>query len=457
MEDRTPPDDRSGLERALGLVTDVRAGEGPTALLLTLNVFLLLAGYYLIKPAREAFLLPFEGGAEYKAYMGGAIAVALLGAVPAYSAFANRVPRNRLVVVVTLFFASNLVLFWLASFVEPLPLWFALAFYLWVGVFNMMVVAQLWAFANDVYSEEQGKRLFPLVGLGASVGAAGGSWLGALLSGTIGAFAMLLVAAGVLVAVAAVVQAVHRRETRAGNPAYTADPTARPEAGRPRRSGAFAMVFQHRYLTLLAVFSLTFTVVNTNGEYVFSAIVSDAAERAEAAGELGGLSVGDWIGQVYSQFYLGVNVLGVLLQAFVVSRLVKFGGLRLAFFVLPFIALADAVAIAIAPVLLVVRIGKTLENATDYSVNNTVRNMLWLPTTQEMKYKAKQAVDTFFVRMGDVTSALAVFVLADQLGQGVRTFALLNIVVVVGWLALAAAILREQKRLKAKLAPADAP
>ena len=138
-----------------------------------------------------------------------------------------------------------------------------------------------------------------------------------------------------------------------------------------------------------------------------------------------------------------MNVCGVLLQAFVVSRLVKFGGLRLAFFVLPVIALCGGIAFALLPVLAVLRVGKIAENSTDYSVNNTVRNMLWLPTTAAMKYKAKQAVDTFFVRMGDVLSAALVAVGVGLLDLGVRSFAVINVAVIVGWLVLARAIIKE--------------
>src|SRR5207248_11081866 len=111
----------------------------------------------------------------------------------------------------------------------------------------------------------------------------------------------------------------------------------------------------------------------------------------------------------------------------------------------------DAAAIAFAPVLGIVRVGKIAENSTDYSVNNTTRNMLWLPTTTEMKYKAKQAIDTFFVRSGDLLSAVCVYVLAQQLELGVRAFATVNVLLVVVWLVLARGIVRENARLHAKV------
>ena len=98
---------KSLLEKALSVVTDVKAGEGVTALLLAAQIFFLLLAYYLIKPVRDALIVAMPSGPEYKSYMGGAIAIALLFAVPAYSAFARRLPRNRLVVGVTLFFATQ--------------------------------------------------------------------------------------------------------------------------------------------------------------------------------------------------------------------------------------------------------------------------------------------------------------------------------------------------------------
>src|SRR5687767_11703630 len=103
------------MSRALRPFADVRAGEAGTALLLTLNVFLLLSAYYFIKPVREALILVLESGAEYKAYMSGVIAVALLFAVPLYAKLVDRLPRLKLIVGVTLGFAAQLVLFFLAE------------------------------------------------------------------------------------------------------------------------------------------------------------------------------------------------------------------------------------------------------------------------------------------------------------------------------------------------------
>jgi ATP:ADP antiporter, AAA family len=447
-------DRRSGLERALGIVTEVRAGEGPSAILLALNVFLLLTAYYIMKPVREGLILELKSGAEYKSYMSAAIAVALLVAVPIYARVADRLPRNRLIVGVTLFFASNLVLFWLGSAIPSLRQYLGLVFYLWIGIFNMMVVAQFWAFANDLYDEAEGKRLFPLVGIGQATGALAGGGVTFALEKTLGVFQMLLVAAAFLCVCALLTQAVHVRESKR-RPEQT-DTISRAGSDQEQsRRGAFQLVARHRYLLWIALFSLLFSFVNTNGEYILGKLFKQAADDAVAAGEIAAGDAKEMISAGFNQFFFFVNLAGVVLQTFVVSRLVRWIGMR-AFFILPLIALGDATAIALVPMLFIARIGKTAENSTDYSLNNTLRNMLWLPTTREMKYKAKQAVDTFFVRIGDVFSGLLVFVAADQLGRGVRTFAITNIVLCALWLLLAVAIVREfDRRTKQRAAQSD--
>jgi AAA family ATP:ADP antiporter len=432
------------LSRALRAITDIRAEEAPLALSLTLNVFLLLTAYYVIKPVREALILSLESGAEYKSYMSAAIAVALLVAVPAYARLVDRLPRLRLVVGVTLFFASHLVLFYLGSRVEALRGVLGLGFYVWIGVFNMMVVAQLWSFANDLYDPERGRRLFPLVALGASLGAAIGSKIAALLVGLIGVDAMLLVSAALLVLCAWLFVLSERLSLRAPSVAEPdTAPLPVPDLAEP--GGAFQLVIRHRYVALIALFTLVFNFANSNGEYMLGKLVKAEAAQAVASGLIGAGDVRAFVGKAYADFYFTVNVVGVLFQAFLVSRIIRYVGLTGALLVLPLLTLGSSVAVLMAPLLAVFRVGKTLENATDYSLNNTVRQMLWLPTTQALKYKAKQAVDTFFVRLGDVSSALLVYAGAGLLGWSVKGFAVVNAGLSLVWIGLAIAIVFEQR------------
>jgi len=159
------------------------------------------------------------------------------------------------------------------------------------------------------------------------------------------------------------------------------------------------------------------------------------------------LTVGQYIGRFYSQFFMVVNVASLLLQLFVVSRIVKYLGVRLAIMILPVIAVGGYALLAFFPLLAVVRWAKTAENATDYSLHNTVRNILFLPLTREQKYKAKQVTDAFFWRAGDVLSAAAVFVGTSWLSMRASQFALLNLALVVAWLVIAWRVGAEYREL----------
>jgi len=119
---------------------------------------------------------------------------------------------------------------------------------------------------------------------------------------------------------------------------------------------------------------------------------------------------------------------------------------RGALFVLPAIAALGYTAIALIPMLAIVQWTKIFENGTDYSIQNTTRHALFLPTSREAKYNAKQAIDAFFVRAGDLLQALVVFV-GVQLALSIRGFALVNVVLVAVWIALAVGIMREHRKV----------
>lgn len=466
---QTPPGERERagpLDRALNAFTDVRPGEAGTALLLTLNIFLLLAAYYIIKPLREALILSSEG-AEVKSYAAAGQAIMLLGLVPAYGLLADRLPRRRLLNAVTAFFVLCLVAFYgLTKASVPV----GVVFFLWVGIFSLMIVAQFWSFANDLYTKEQGERLFVIVAFGMSLGAVMGSILASRIIPLVGVSQSLLVAAGLLVVAAAVSNVVDARErtrhethlpphlTTAEIPAATGEyqihdmedaqklTVSLPGIGPAGRTGTFRLVFRSRYLLLIALLMLIVNWVNTTGEYILGRTVAAAAEVAVSSGTAGGMAVPEYIARFYSEFFLIVNVIGLLVQLFVVSRILKYFGVKAAILVLPLIALTGYTLLAFAPILALVRAVKIAENATDYSIQNTVRNVLFLPTSRDEKYKAKQVIDSFFWRAGDVMSAALVFVGVTMLGLGTSGFARINLVLAGIWLFLAVAVGREYAR-----------
>jgi AAA family ATP:ADP antiporter len=454
---------RTALERALGVFTDVRAGEGVTALVMVANVFLILCAYYFVKPLRDGWIAIADIGGlssmEVKAYTSFAQGLFLIGAVAVYSRLASRWNRRTLIVRSTAFCISNLLLFWLLrpEFLgEQMP-GAAVAFYIWVGMFGVFVVSQFWAFAADFYSDERGQRLLPLIAIGATSGAVAGSFLtGALLrpgmldSGDLLLVAMVPLAGSMLLTVVTDSrgQTGDRPDARASTPSPAA-------AGH---AGALSLVVQHRYLLAVAGVTLFTFWVSTNGENLLFKVVQDAvgaqlvAHRVTNTIEMKAF-VRDWTTSFYGNFFFWVNVSALLLQALFASRLLKYGGFGVILLLLPVISLVAYSAMAVAPVLLVVQIMKTAENSTSYSINNTARQVLWLPTTAEMKYKAKPAIETFFVRFGDGLAAMTILLGVHLFALSTQEFFVINVVLVTIWLLLAIVVVREHRRL----APVPAP
>jgi AAA family ATP:ADP antiporter len=425
-----------------------KPGEMLTTVVLSLNVFVLLTCYYLLKVVREPLILLGGGGAELKAYASAGQTLLLLAVVPAFGMLASRTTRVRLLTIVQLIFIGCLVGFYvLAQANAPV----GIAFYLWLGIFNVMVVSNFWSFANDVYTEEQGKRLFPIIGIGASVGAILGAFLPRLLHELFGTYPLMLVAAaGLGVSIVMYRFVDHVQRTVPASPAAVEAPVG--------RAGGFALVMKDRYLRLLAAMLLVATIINTTGEYVVGKMASEQskvyAEHQLSAAHAAPTPAADaviddkviverareeYISSFYSSYYTLVNLIALLLQAFIVARLLEKLGIRRTLFVMPVIVVVGWLGTAIFATVTMARAEKTAENSLDYSLHNTVRQVLFLPTSRESKYKAKAAIDTFFFRMGDVIAGVGLVVLfVEVLGLGIRAFAVLNVCLGLLWLVMAA-------------------
>ena len=427
---------RTRLDRTLCVLAEVRAGESPTVVLMTVNLFLLMTAYYIIKPVRDSLILG-DAGPEIKSYASAAGALVFLLLIPLYGKLASRFNRIRLINGVTAFFASNLVIFYiLGRFHIP----FAVLFFFWVGFFNLMLIAQFWAFTTDIYTEEQGNRLFAIIGIGGSLGAICGAELTGRLFAHLDVFDMMLVAAGLLAGCIKLTSCVRRREQHRMPSRHNDRPL--------EHDGGFQLLFKQRYLLLIALLILLSNMVNTTGEFILGKSVSDHASAASAISGDGRISRQEYIGQFYANFYLWVNLVGLVLQTFAVSRIMRRTGIGPALLFLPAIALGGYALLSFQSALVLIRSVKIAENGADYSLQNTARHALFLCTSPEAKYKAKTAIDSFFWRAGDALSALVVFV-GTNFAFDLRGFAKANAVLALIWLCVAAGIvwLRHKQRV----------
>jgi AAA family ATP:ADP antiporter len=396
----------------------------------------LLTAYYLLKVAREPLIL-IGGGAEVKSYASVGQSILLVPVASAYGWLAARVGRMALMAWVSTFFIVDLLIFW-ALGVRGAPL--GIPFFLWVGIFNVTMVAQFWSFAADVYSEEQGKRLFPVIGVGSSVGAVAGAWAadGLLF---LGPFGLMLVASGVLCVCLALTYVTHRREVRRSPPALQSAESA-PLIG----TNGFALIIQDRLLLLLAGLIFILSWVTKTGDYVLDRQLLSAAHEAAQTQGIAALA---YISQFKARYFEWVNGLGVVLQLFAVSRIIKHLGLRSALAIIPLASLAGYSMALAGPVLGVMFAARVVESSLDYSLSNTSRQAVWLLTSREAKYKAKQVIDTFVVRAGDVMSAALVW-MGARVGLRPTGFIGANAFLSLIWLGLAVLLGRSYMRLEGR-------
>ena len=442
--------DHSGLtpfERVLTLFTRVRPGEGRSAFLFFLHGFLLLFSYQVVKALREAFMLT-KFSAEVRAYAVALIALLLMVLVPLYAAVRRRLDGERLLRAVTVFFASNLLLFWGAAMAG----WaIAFPFFIWVSIFGVMVIAQLWAFAADSFNLKSGQRLFPVIMVGANLGALAGAKSAQLAVTALTPVGLMLTATVLLLATLALAGPERRAVPEGSRPVV-----AEHGAPVPRLLGGIGLVLRDRYLLLIALLVVLLNWINTTGEFILADFVQrDAAERVAQSG--GALDAGTLITAFYGDFQFWVTVLGLAIQLFLVARIYRRVGVRGALLVHPIVVAFGYGLIALGPILggfvpvfTLIRLVKITENSVDYSLMNTTRHALFLPVDRDSKYEGKTAIDSFFWRFGDLVQAGVVYAGLNWLDWGVQQFALLNLLLALVWIGLAVAIGQEFGRKAAE-------
>lgn len=425
------------LERVLALFTRVRPGEGSAVLLLLCQVFVLLFSYYLLKSTREALILA-EGSAELRSYTIAAQALLLALLIPIYSASFRHGIKSNLFSYVIGFFVCNLLMFYGAGLAG---LHFGIVFYIWLGVFSVMVVAQFWAVTTDLYSVEAGHRLFAVIAVGGSLGAWIGSLCAKLLFPVLGPYHIMGVAALLLCLTIFLGRFAKRLVPQHAR--------ARTHAGEAPVSdhllGGFQLIAGSRYLLWIAAFAILLNCINSVGEYILSDWVKQHATALHARDP--SVSEDAVIGAFYGDFYAWVNLISLLLQLFVVSRLFRIIGVGAAMYILPVVALVGYGCILFLPIFTVIRAVKILENSIDYSLQNTARHALFLPVDRKTKFEGQTTIDTFFWRFGDLLHAGVIFVGLRLLDFGITQFAVVNIVLSVLWLWVVSRLAAHHKRL----------
>ena len=418
------------VRRWLGRAVPATPQERAAALWSFAYFFMLLAGYYVLRPLRDQ--MGIAGGVKALPWMFTATFVTLLAAQPLYGALVARLPRARFIPIVYHFFVVNLVLFWLLLTFDVAPVIVARVFFVWVSVFNLFAVAVFWSFMADLFTSEQGKRLFGFIGAGGTAGGLLGPVITIALSVPLGP-ANLLLAAVVLLELAVfcvyrlercakVPQGPQQHEQRVGGSAFA----ALPELIRsPYLLGVGAWV---------SLLSFGATILYFMQANVVSAGIHGAGEQT----------------RIFASIDLAVGLLTLATQVFATGRVLKRFGTGMSAGALPLVYVVGFTVLALAPSLAVVLVFQVMQRWANFAIANPARQVFFTVVAREEKYKAKNLIDVVIYRGSDALYGW-VYDTAQAIGLKLGAIALCALPVVAGWFVLSAALGRTQERRAARL------
>jgi len=415
---------------------DVRPQEVPALAWCWLYIFSVLASYYILRPIRDQ--AGVAGGVNNLQWLFAGTLVGMLVLNLPFAYLVKTLPRSRFIPITYHFFAVNILVFaalfhWADA---SQIIWVGRIFFVWVSVFNLFVVSVFWQMNVDVFTPEQGKRLFGVIAAGATVGAIVGSSVTAILARHVPPM-LLLIGSAVVLEIA--VFSVGRLSRLSA--ALSRRPGASAEA--PIGGSVFAGVTRavgSPYLLNVSVFLLLFAITSTFLYFEQAAIVSRSFRDRGAQTAF------------FATVDLLVNVLTLGIQLFLTGRIVLLLGLALPLALLPALTIVGFGALALVPTVMAVAVFQVVRRAADYAIARPAREVLYTVVPREDRYKAKSLIDTVVYRTGDQVGAWSVTLLRVA-GLGPAHVSLVVIPVAAVWLVNALWLGRRQERLAAEQAP----
>ena len=394
--------------------------------------FCVLASYYILRPIRESMAV--GSGADTIPYLFLGTFVTMMVAAPIFGWVASRYPRQTFLPWVYLFFISNILIF---SFVFSQfalngyeTLWLGRVFFVWLSVFNLFVVSVFWSFMADIYTRNQGRRLFGLITAGGSIGALIGGAVTSAYVEEIGLANLFPIAATLLVIAIICIRRLHvsiEHDHEEG--AAASYETERPLGGNP--FGGITHVFGSRYFLAIAACSIIASLLGT-ALYMFAAqLVEESISGSDARTAF------------FSTINVWTNAFALLGQMFFVRPLVVRFGIGRSLALLPIISLAGFILLAFDPVLGVVAFLTIARRALGFSFSKPTTDMLYSVVTPEDKYKTKNFIDTAIYRFGDIVGSWSVKLM---MGLGIAGVSVVMLPFAVIWFAIALWLGRDYKR-----------
>ncbi len=411
-----------------------------------LYFFFLMAGYYVLRSLRDA--MGITGGVKNLPwlFMGTLSVVTLCN--PLYAALVSRYPRRKFIPFVYRFSQLNLLVFFLLFQFVPHDhqVWIARSFFVWTSVFNLFAVTVFWSLMADLFSSDQGKRLFGFIGLGGTLGAACGAWLNTQLAELLGVEKLLFVSLLLLeLAVQSIRQLVRVADRSRIAPTLPDSPPS-PTSDRPIAAGgafeALVRVLYSPYLLGICICMFAYTISTTFLYFEQGRIVEAALKSNEAR-------------TVYlARIDLYINLVTIVMQLLLTARIIRAIGIGASMAAVPIATLVGFVALIRQPTTAVLFWFQVVKNAANYGLARPAREVLYTVVRPEEKYKSKSVIDTFIFRAGDAIGAGFFKLLTGPIAKAVAVSAgnLIGAVVAVMmliWIVLCGLLGIRQKQMAA--------
>ena len=375
-------------------------------------IFLLFASYAILRPLRDAFgiegsyaiLRPLrdafgiEGGDKEIKWLFLATFITTLLASLLAMWLSTRVKRKNYLNAIYLFFALNLLVFYIAmNQVSPHTqgfIWLCRVFYVWVSVFNLFVISSAWSLLADVFSTDSSKRLFGIISAGASLGSIVGASMVSLLVTHIGNTNFIFVSI-VFLLLALVIKWLLLQEAHnlAPNKESFMQRFQKPIGSKNPFVG-FSLIMHSKYLLAFLAFILLLTSVSTflyvEQARIIKEIFLTREERTQAFANI------DFIVQMAS----------FIIQIFFTAKIVEFLGMKWLLSLLGFVVGVGFIVLSFThPMFLPFVIVMSLRRVGEYALVKPGREMLFVPLDSDSKYKVKNFFDTVVYRGGDAISS----------------------------------------------------
>ena len=432
------------MKRIFSKIVDVKPNEIHALLLAFVFNFVVLGGYYVIRPIRDE--IGADRGVENLPWMYTGTLIGMLIANALYAAIVTRMSRQRFIPIAYRFAVANLFVFfllmrWMPATQERTIL--APIFFIWVSVFNLFATTMFWSFMADVFTPEQAKRLFGFIAVGGSLGGIVGGLVTSSLAGKLSTGLFLLITAVMLEIAAQCVRRFPVHFTAVGEsasfPGTTASsPTVQKPTDEKPIGGKFwegaTHIVRSPYLLGLAGFLMIYTITNTWAYFQQSDLAGHQLhDRAARTSFLANIDI-------------AVNTITVLIQIFLTGRLMKWFGVGITLVLMPLLSAIGFAAIGIAPVLTVLATFQILRRAAGFALLRPAREVLFTVLRREDKYKAKSLIDTFGYRLGDQIGAWS-YPLMRWLGLGLAGISWVAVPIGAIWCVLTIWLGRKQRQL----------